>query len=477
MVSSASLWSHIQESCEWFSSSSFDRFQVFAAPLYQIFVYIVVILLYLIWTTNQHWRFLHWKHRELLMQTSWIIYCSVFSIFFLNLIRTFSPNCWFRVVCPHAHNMSIICEELIEKNDLHNQLDKYLATVKGHKITNDNASVILNYFDKLRAILTNSLLRNQDLTGRLRQQSELVELINSVRTTKTTTSTDKSVNAVSSNDHTSNNCLTVDPPTIATDSPISQTAANHSNTSSTYSLETIRKAFTTQELPDYIVRFLRSFLSNWSVLLNHPISPITCKIVHGVPQGSSTGPFLWNLVINEFLKFDFPDNICPTAYADDVTFVLSGKSCRQLEFLGESSLRILDNWCTRSLNISLEKTKILYLFKTAKLQRKYIKLRQKKIQEVSQLNILGCIFDQHLNWCAHALHLRLVSKSLHTQLRKMTGTTWGIKSKHLKLWYKTVVERIILYAAPVWGSQLQSKVKSSLLSIQRLFALAISKLL
>ena len=144
--------------------------------------------------------------------------------------------------------MSIICEELIETNDLHNQLDKYLATVKGHKITNDNASVILNYFDKLRAILTNSLLRNQDLTGRLRQQSELVELINSVRTTKTTTSTDKSVNAVSSNDHTSNSCPTEDPLTIATDSPISPTAANHNNTSSTYSLETIGKTFTTQEL-------------------------------------------------------------------------------------------------------------------------------------------------------------------------------------------------------------------------------------
>ena len=73
------------------------------------------------------------------------------------------------------------------------------------------------------------------------------------------------------------------------------------------------------------------------------------------------------------------------------------------------------------MKIFVDKTQVLFLFKAAKLQRKAIKLQGQNIREVKELNILGCILDPLLNWNAHVLHLRVVTKILHFQLLKMSG--------------------------------------------------------
>ncbi|XP_035210953.1 uncharacterized protein LOC118185236 [Stegodyphus dumicola] len=52
-------------------------------------------------------------------------------------------------------------------------------------------------------------------------------------------------------------------------------------------------------------------------------------------------------------------------------------------------------------------------------------------------------------------------------MRSTTSLRWGIPCHLLRIWYKTVVERIILYAAAIWGTNISSQMRRSLLSMQR----------
>ncbi|GIY30879.1 uncharacterized protein CEXT_795181 [Caerostris extrusa] len=57
----------------------------------------------------------------------------------------------------------------------------------------------------------------------------------------------------------------------------------------------------------------------------------------------------------------------------------------------------------------------------------------------------------------------------------MSGRGWGIHPKLIKLWYKTVAERKVCYAATIWVKNMTNQLKGKLTTIQRYYALQISK--
>ncbi|GIY00343.1 uncharacterized protein CEXT_145251 [Caerostris extrusa] len=61
------------------------------------------------------------------------------------------------------------------------------------------------------------------------------------------------------------------------------------------------------------------------------------------------------------------------------------------------------------------------------------------------------------------------------KLAVMSGRNWGVNPKLTRLWYKTVAERKICYAASTWAENLNTKKIAQLSSIQRLFTLRITR--
>ncbi|GIY73320.1 uncharacterized protein CDAR_530971 [Caerostris darwini] len=66
-------------------------------------------------------------------------------------------------------------------------------------------------------------------------------------------------------------------------------------------------------IPTYLKEIIANFLNNRSVILQQQHKNYN----KGIPQGSSLGPILWNIFINEFLQLDFSKNIKVQAFADD----------------------------------------------------------------------------------------------------------------------------------------------------------------
>ncbi|XP_035229136.1 uncharacterized protein LOC118201195 [Stegodyphus dumicola] len=65
--------------------------------------------------------------------------------------------------------------------------------------------------------------------------------------------------------------------------------------------------------------------------------------------------------------------------------------------------------------------------------------------------------------------------SLTIHMKRTTSKNWGISSRILKIWYLTVIERIILYCSAIWAYSLKTHEKRLLISIQRSFLLMISR--
>jgi len=116
------------------------------------------------------------------------------------------------------------------------------------------------------------------------------------------------------------------------------------------------------------------------------------------------------------------------------------------------------------------------MFKSAKLKRSpYFYLNGKRILTVKSLKILGIIIDSQLNWISHALYLKGITYNLGIRLLSVSRIGWGVSGENLKIWYRLVIERIIAYAAPAWADRLNSYVIKVLRSIQRIFAIRITR--
>jgi len=177
----------------------------------------------------------------------------------------------------------------------------------------------------------------------------------------------------------------------------------------------------------YLVKAIMNFISNRYLVLLHPCGNLFVKNAKGVPQGSCIGPMLWNLVLDVLLISPVPFYLKYVAYADDISVVFSANSRNQLILRGNSVLMDLHRWTSkRELQLSLEKTKILLLFKTANLKTKpYFRLGTRLIETVKCLKILGLTLDQRLNWVEHTAELR--RKSMDPRLLESPRLCYYIK--------------------------------------------------
>ena len=127
-----------------------------------------------------------------------------------------------------------------------------------------------------------------------------------------------------------------------------------------------------------------------------------------VPQGSILGPLLFIIYVN-----DFPNclkNGTSLSFADDTSILISGKNANSIFAKGNQELCNIDNWLiANKLSLNVSKTKCVY-FRTvnSKLPPSALNLviRNKPIERVSSIRVLGTIINENLSWKDHMLYLK-----------------------------------------------------------------------
>ncbi|GBM69356.1 hypothetical protein AVEN_272176-1 [Araneus ventricosus] len=118
----------------------------------------------------------------------------------------------------------------------------------------------------------------------------------------------------------------------------------------------------TSNCPSNIQHLFESLLEKRKIVKKQTKAPKTQT--RCCPQGSCSGPALWNLVTDEALSATYPENTCIQAFADDFIVVAAAESESGLGKLATEALNIFKDWSDRhGLSISVDNARFLQVCK------------------------------------------------------------------------------------------------------------------
>ena len=226
--------------------------------------------------------------------------------------------------------------------------------------------------------------------------------------------------------------------------------------------DTVNHVILIQKLSYYGFRgnsqnLIKSFLSNRKqyVAINGFESDkvnVTC----GVPQGSTLGPLLFLIYINDLrfsLKFATANH-----FADDTCIIYQSKKLKALESDLNHDLKLCGEWLNANrLSLNVDKTKLL-LFHSNKKKMDYdirMKINCSQINPSDHVKYLGIFLDKNLAWDYHISQLSNKfsrSNDVMFKLRKF------IPKQTLLSVYHSIFYSHLTYEGQVWSLTTQHNI-------------------
>lgn len=208
-----------------------------------------------------------------------------------------------------------------------------------------------------------------------------------------------------------------------------------------------------------ILNWFKSYLSDrtQSVEIGSVISGYE-KLVSGVPQGSTLGPVLFLIYVNDLASLPLTGSLF--SFADDTALVYSSQTKSELIANINSDLNTVTNWFyAHKLHVNLTKTKFLTFSysKPLKIENSLIlhsspycssSCNCKYLEQVNEIRYLGLMINSTLNWSSHCIYMQRRLQSLNSLLYHASQK---FELKHLIRIYVALYEPVLRYGILHWG--------------------------
>ena len=193
------------------------------------------------------------------------------------------------------------------------------------------------------------------------------------------------------------------------------------------------------------------------------------EISCGVPKGSSLGPLLLLIDINDRPFSPLKSNI--SMYANDTAIPLSSKNVGELQNdLNLDLLKMRDWLHATELSLNVAKTQSRVVGSTPnirKIERRsdgqlYFSTGELKIETTNYLRYLGVQLDSQLNWDKH---IDIIKTKVNRALGLIKYRMKCLPPEILNKMYRGIIERYLRYCCSIWGCYSESRI-STLRKIQ-----------
>ena len=203
---------------------------------------------------------------------------------------------------------------------------------------------------------------------------------------------------------------------------------------------------------------IKSYLSNRKqyVSINGFDSEVR-DIVCGVPQGSSLGPLLFLIYINDF---HFCLNESSSGHFADDTYMLYGsKSLQTIETVMNTELKLVSNWLRlNKLSLNADKTELI-IFRSKRHHLDHditIKLDDINLEQKDSAKYLGIYLDKHLSW---DIHINYLSKKLSRANGILSKLRHNAPRKVCINVYYAIFNSYLTYGCGIWGLTAEKNLK------------------
>jgi hypothetical protein len=210
------------------------------------------------------------------------------------------------------------------------------------------------------------------------------------------------------------------------------------------------------------LQFLQSYYTDRSqyTCINTTHSGLS-KTTCGVPQGSTLGPLLFLIFINdinECIKHHVPandTNVQIRLFADDTSIIICNKNLTDLLTKTRQIVSLLNSWYnTNKLQLNFKKSNYIIFHKKGKHKEvselpNSISIGNDHIQKVNETKYIGITIDQHLSWTSHV-------NNICRSLAKYFGIYYNIRNyitnNLARTIYYSTIYPLISYAIEVYGT-------------------------
>ena len=171
----------------------------------------------------------------------------------------------------------------------------------------------------------------------------------------------------------------------------------------------------------------------------------------GVPQGSTLGPLLFLLYINDLPNSS--EKLSFRIFTDDTNIFFTGSNPNEVEFTMNEEIKLVLKYCAiNKLSVNFKKTNYMLISSS----KKKMHLNIHNIDCKSYIKYLGIYLDEHLQWEPQIQHV-------NNKLAKNVGIT--NKLRHyldfymLKQLYYTLIYPYLNYGLASWGAAYKTRLQ------------------
>ena len=185
----------------------------------------------------------------------------------------------------------------------------------------------------------------------------------------------------------------------------------------------------------------KSYFSKRLAILQTNNIRMEVVVTKGCPQGSCSGPGLWNIQYNSLLNLNYTNRTKAIAFADDLIIVTRGKTVREAENIANIEMSKISAWAkVNKIRFNVQKSKTMLLSRRKRKEQNELEmyLNNQPLMQVLSLKYLGLIFDPKLMFRDHIIYMTEKCSKLIFALSKSAKLIWGLNYAALKTIYTGV---------------------------------------